>query len=57
LNQVTGGRGERPTRLVSLVVATLGVLFALKMRWFYTALLAGSFIVLNWQAVRALDDE
>jgi membrane-associated protease RseP (regulator of RpoE activity) len=56
LNAVTGGRGERPARLVSLVVATLGVLLAFKMRMMFTALLAVSFIVINWQAVRALDE-
>jgi stage IV sporulation protein FB len=56
LNATTRGRGERPARLVSLVVATLGVLLAFKMRMFFTGLLAVSFIALNWRAVRALDD-
>jgi Zn-dependent protease len=56
LNAVTRGRGERPARLVSLVLATLGVLLAFKLRDVFTGLVAVSFIALNWQAVRAMDD-
>ncbi|MCL2449982.1 MAG: site-2 protease family protein [Polyangiaceae bacterium] len=55
LNATTGGRGEPPARLVSLVAATLVGLLAFKLRQPYLGLLALSFIVNNWRAVRALD--
>lgn len=56
LNATTRGRGERPARLVSLVVATLGVLVALEMRMLFAGLFAVSFVALNWQAIRAIDE-
>jgi stage IV sporulation protein FB len=54
LNALTGGRGERPARLISLVLAALGAAYALMTRSLWPALLAASFVASNWQALAAL---
>jgi Zn-dependent protease len=45
------GRAERPTRIVSLIVATLGTAVALVYQMWYAVLLGGSFAVSNWRAL------
>jgi Zn-dependent protease len=53
LNALMHGRGERPARVVSIVVASLAIAASLASRFIWGALLAGSFIALN---VRGLKD-
>jgi Zn-dependent protease len=53
LNAATHGRGERPARIVSLVMAALAVGAALLMQSWWLALLAASFASIN---VRGLKD-
>jgi membrane-associated protease RseP (regulator of RpoE activity) len=54
LHAATGGRGDRPARIVSIVCATLGALLALAANQRFTALLAVSFAALNWRALQDL---
>ena len=54
LHRFTGGRGERPARVVSLVVAGAGALWAGWVRDWWPALLAAWFAVNNWQALQAM---
>jgi membrane-associated protease RseP (regulator of RpoE activity) len=56
LNAATHGHGERPTRIVSVLLAVLGAAAALATRQPFTALLALWFVSLNWQALRAAAD-
>jgi Zn-dependent protease len=56
LNAATGGRGERPARIVSIVVAALAVPAALLLwqgNW-WAALIAASFVGVNVQGLREL---
>ena len=52
LNAFTGGRGERPARIVSIVVASLAIPVALLFQNWWAGLLAGSFIVTNVRGLR-----
>jgi Zn-dependent protease len=52
LNALTGGRGERPARVVSIVVASLAVATALVFQYWWGALLAASFIATNVRGLR-----
>jgi len=54
LQGVTKGHGERPARVISLVVAGAGGLFAAWVRDWWPALLAGWFAAINWQALQAM---
>ncbi len=47
LNILTGGRGERPARIVSLVVAILVGVGALAIGWIWSTILAASFAIQN----------
>ncbi|HEY3817053.1 MAG TPA: hypothetical protein VGL81_07780 [Polyangiaceae bacterium] len=53
LNAFTGGRGERPARIVSIVVASLAVGAAILFQYWWGGILAASFIASN---VRGLKD-
>jgi Zn-dependent protease len=53
LDGATGGRGERPARIVSLVAAALAALLAFTTRNLYPALLAVTFVAIHWQALGA----
>jgi Zn-dependent protease len=53
LGAFTGGRGERPARIVSIVVASLALPLALLVQSLWVGLMAGYFISIN---VRALPD-
>ncbi len=52
LNALTKGRGERPARVVSLVVAGLTLLLAIRIQSWWIALLAMSFIATNWRGLK-----
>jgi hypothetical protein len=52
LNALTGGRGERPARVVSIVVASLAVAVALLFQYWWGGLLAASFIASNVRGLR-----
>jgi Zn-dependent protease len=52
LNVITKGRGERPSRIVSIVVAIAGAGVALKFHQPWIALLSGLFAFRNVQAIR-----
>jgi Zn-dependent protease len=52
LNALTKGRGERPARIVSLVVAVLALPCAAWIQSWWTALLAVSFIASNWRGLK-----
>jgi Zn-dependent protease len=54
LNAVTRGRGERPARLTSILVAGVSALLAFRFFSWWPALLALSFIATNWRALQAL---
>lgn len=53
LNAITGGRGERAARIVSIVVASLAVAASLVFQYWWGGILAASFIASN---VRGLKD-
>jgi Zn-dependent protease len=52
LNALTGGRGERPARIVSIVVAALAIPVALLFQNWWAGLLAGSFVATNVRGLR-----
>lgn len=55
LNLVTHGRGERPSRVISIAVAGAALLAAAifpRLRSLWTALLAISFIISNWRGLK-----
>ena len=52
LNALTKGRGERPARIVSLVVAGLTLLLAMRVQSWWIALLSMSFIATNWRGLK-----
>jgi Zn-dependent protease len=54
LNALTKGRGERPARIVSLVVAGLAMPYAVWIQSWWGALLALSFIATNWRGLKDL---
>jgi Zn-dependent protease len=55
LNAMTGGRGERPARIVSMVVAVLaGVLVVVGKLGWWGAMLVLSFLAINYQGLQAL---
>ncbi|MDP9150941.1 MAG: M50 family metallopeptidase [Myxococcota bacterium] len=54
LDIMTGGRGDRPTRVASVAVAGLATAGALVARAWWPALLAGSFGVSNWRELKEL---
>ena len=53
LNWLTKGQGEKPARVVSLVVAAIIAVYCLVHRNTYPAFLAGLFALQNFQALRA----
>jgi Zn-dependent protease len=52
LNAITRGRGERPARIVSLVVAGLALLLAIRVQSWWGALLTMSFVASNWRGLK-----
>ena len=52
LDALTGGRGERPARIVSIVVASLAIAAALVFQYWWGGLLAASFIASNVRGLR-----
>lgn len=52
LGAVTAGRGERPARIVSLVLALGGLVLALAAWSIWPAFLAASFIASNWRGLK-----
>jgi Zn-dependent protease len=52
LDALTGGKGERPARIVSIVVASLAVGASLLVQYWWGALLAGSFIASNFRGLK-----
>jgi len=52
LNALTGGRGERPARIVSIVLASLAIPVALLVGYWWGGLLAASFIASNVRGLR-----
>ena len=51
LNALTGGKGERPARIISVVIAGLAVPIAALVQWWWSALLAFSFALSNWRGL------
>lgn len=56
LQIVTKGKGEKPARIVSIVVGGAGLLYALSAHWLWGALLCGLFVYTNVQAFRSGDE-
>ncbi len=54
LHALTGGRGERPARIVSLAVALLALAASAVARQWWPALLSGWFLAMNWRGLRDL---
>ena len=54
LNTVTGGKGERPARIVSIAVAGLALPAAAYFQSWWSALLAVSFALSNWRGLKDL---
>jgi hypothetical protein len=54
LNAVTGGKGERPARIISIVVAGLALPLAALFQSWWSALLAFSFALSNWRGLSDL---
>lgn len=52
LNAITKGRGERPARIVSLAVAGLAMLLAMRTQSWWGAILSMSFIASNWRGLK-----
>lgn len=52
LDWLTGGKGERPARYVSIVIAGLALAGSLAIHWLWTAMLSGLFAWRNIQALR-----
>jgi Zn-dependent protease len=55
LNAATGGRGERPARIVSIVVAAAAAGVALLFQYWWGVMLALLFASSNWQGLQALN--
>jgi len=56
LNVWTNGRGERPARIVSIVIAGVAAPLSFLFLSFWPALLAVSFMASNWRGLRDLSD-
>jgi hypothetical protein len=56
LDAWTKGRGERPARIISIVVASLAALAGLLNMWLWAGLLAGSLVYSNVRALSALSE-
>jgi len=54
LNWLTGGKGERPARIISIAVAGLAVPAAAWFQNFWGAILAVSFALSNWRGLKDL---
>jgi|CZKU01.1.fsa_nt_gi Zn-dependent protease len=54
LNALTGGRGERAARVVSIAVAGLAIVAAALFQSWWGALLAISFVATNWRGLKEL---
>jgi Zn-dependent protease len=54
LGALTRGRGERPARIISIVVAGVAVGLALLVRSWWGGLLAASFVASNWRGLKDL---
>jgi Zn-dependent protease len=54
LGVVRPGRSERPAHVISIALAGAGAVAALATRAYWPAILAASFVSMNWQALRAL---
>jgi Zn-dependent protease len=52
LRGFTGGRGERPARIVSIALAASGLVFAVASWSIWPAFLAASFIASNWRGLK-----
>jgi Zn-dependent protease len=55
LNAFTGGRGERPARIVSIVVAGMSIGMALLVRYWWGAMLGFLFAGSNWRGLQELN--
>jgi Zn-dependent protease len=55
LNAMTGGRGERPARIVSIVVAAAALGMAVLLRYWWGAMLALLFAGSNWRGLQELN--
>ena len=53
LDAITGGRGEKPARIVSMVASGSVVLAAVLTRSYLTAIFAASFVVQNYRALQS----
>jgi|HubBroStandDraft_1064217.scaffolds.fasta_scaffold13576_4 Zn-dependent protease len=54
LNAVLKGRGERPARVISIVLAVAAVAVSVAGRSYWPAFLAVSFVTVNWRALKDL---
>ena len=54
LKALTGGRGERAARIISVVVAALAVVAAVLFGYWWGALLGFSFVASNWRGLKEL---
>jgi len=54
LNALRKGRGERPARIISIVMAGAAVATAIATRSYWPAFLAGSFVMVNWRGLKDL---
>ena len=54
LNALTGGKGERPARIISIVVAGLALPLAVLTQSWWSGLLALSFALSNWRGLNDL---
>jgi Zn-dependent protease len=54
LNAVLKGRGERPARVISIVLAVAAVAVSIVARSYWPAFLAVSFVTVNWRALKDL---
>jgi Zn-dependent protease len=54
LNAARRGHGERPARIISIVLAGAALVAALAWRSLWPAFLAGSFVAVNWRALKDL---
>lgn len=52
LNAFTGGRGDKPTLVVSLGCACAAVILAVAKQWWWSAFLALSFVASNWRGLK-----
>lgn len=55
LNLLTGGRGEKPARVISIITAMVGMAYAVKTGGVWLGILAALFGFRNFQALRSTD--